>query len=669
MSDNKENSLEQTSSPSPEEEDLIRRSTKKQKGEGSFLPPRTLRSYRDLVVNPEGCWQDQIMQDPLHTEEINEAASDVEDNIEDDIPVILLSKAEKERINAPWRSALIIKVFDTCPSKIVPSSPASPRTPEPIPPPTSKQDSSNYGKWMIVSRRKSAAKKAVQKNANTVPRAPTSSNASTHRNTKSTNSTPRDSPLEPHKDPMSSSSIPINRDKGNPPKSGQSVSPNQPPSTHNTQIFTHRSDIINATHFEKPNTILPFPTDNTPSHANSLDSHNSASCHHVTYPSDHTSSHSMKINSHLPTDKVPASPPLPNPRTSMDIDTTKVSFSTEIHSNTHIITDSCPRTLVTHGSTSSSLPPEPSQYTKQSLPPKQKPKCPSSTQTSPPPTINPTINPTITHIPTLPNTHTNHTVSGELGSTQEGYTASHWRSSSEVASGLPDPILDSSRSRNGTSPERSNPSNPREYTVRPGSHQSDVRTSDCVSHNHAHLQRFPPLERTPSSDSWTSTDQENTEWHGDNIRATRCRSPRSHDHSNILGKHPDPHSFPDDRQNHHSGGNSSETSAIPIINRPPSTRHASRALLPSGDEPKCTINSCPQSESPKQSLHQEERVFRGAGNPNFRRNFAELLRSHRPSIAILVETRVSGQRAEDISSMLGFNRVCRSDAVGFRGGI
>jgi hypothetical protein len=60
---------------------------------------------------------------------------------------------------------------------------------------------------------------------------------------------------------------------------------------------------------------------------------------------------------------------------------------------------------------------------------------------------------------------------------------------------------------------------------------------------------------------------------------------------------------------------------------------------------------------------------RGAGNPNFCRNFADLLRSHRPSIAVLVETRISGQRAEDISSMLGFNRVCRSEAVGFRGGI
>ena len=60
---------------------------------------------------------------------------------------------------------------------------------------------------------------------------------------------------------------------------------------------------------------------------------------------------------------------------------------------------------------------------------------------------------------------------------------------------------------------------------------------------------------------------------------------------------------------------------------------------------------------------------RGAGNPNFRRNFAELIRSHRPSIAVLVETRISGHRAEDISSNLGFNSVCRSEAVGFRGGI
>ncbi|GMY33132.1 hypothetical protein FCV25MIE_28374 [Fagus crenata] len=110
--DNKENSLEQISSLSPKEEDLIRRSTKKHKGDSSsFLPSRTLRTYKDSLVNPEGVWQDHTMPDSIHSEEASDVASDAEDNMDDDILVILLSKAEKERIHAPWRLALIIKVF------------------------------------------------------------------------------------------------------------------------------------------------------------------------------------------------------------------------------------------------------------------------------------------------------------------------------------------------------------------------------------------------------------------------------------------------------------------------------------------------------------------------------------------------------------------------------
>ena len=326
------------------------------------------------------------MQDSMHIEETNEVASDVEDNMDDDIPVILLSKAKKERIHAPWRSALIIKVFgksvgfkymdfkvrslwkplgdmqcidlgsdyflicfkleddywkvvnggpwfinqqfltirrwspgfrpseakisttaawarlpelpielydmnmlrrignqlgsllkvdtqmmdnergrfarfyvqidleqpltprvrirdmiqkiqyegisaicfecgrvghriDTCSSKIAPTSPASPRTPEPNPPPTSEEDSSNYGKWMIMSRRKSVTKKALQKNANTSPNTPVISNLSKHRNSKPTKLAPRGSPLEPHKEFVSPSPVPIQKDQGNPPKS------------------------------------------------------------------------------------------------------------------------------------------------------------------------------------------------------------------------------------------------------------------------------------------------------------------------------------------------------------------------------------------------------------------------------------------------------------------
>ncbi|GMY14460.1 hypothetical protein FCV25MIE_09699 [Fagus crenata] len=60
---------------------------------------------------------------------------------------------------------------------------------------------------------------------------------------------------------------------------------------------------------------------------------------------------------------------------------------------------------------------------------------------------------------------------------------------------------------------------------------------------------------------------------------------------------------------------------------------------------------------------------RGAVYPNFRRNFAELMHSHHPTIVVLVETRILGQRVVDVSTALGFDRVIRSDAEGFSGGI
>jgi hypothetical protein len=60
---------------------------------------------------------------------------------------------------------------------------------------------------------------------------------------------------------------------------------------------------------------------------------------------------------------------------------------------------------------------------------------------------------------------------------------------------------------------------------------------------------------------------------------------------------------------------------------------------------------------------------RGAGNPNFRRNFATLMRYHHPAIVVLVETCISGQCAASVSMALGFDRVIRSDVMGFSGGI
>uniref|UniRef100_A0A2N9F7H7 Reverse transcriptase domain-containing protein n=1 Tax=Fagus sylvatica TaxID=28930 RepID=A0A2N9F7H7_FAGSY len=603
MSDINENSLEQTSSPSPEEEDLIRRSTKKQKGDGSFLPPRTLRSYKDSLVNPEGYWQDHTMQETMHTEDTNEVTSDVEDNIDEDIPIILLSKAEKERINAPWRSALIIKAF----GKSVGFKYMDFKI---------RMDywkAINGGPWFInqqflTIRRWSPGFRPSEAKISTTAvwaRLP-------------------ELPIELY-------DMNILRRIGN--QLGSLLKVDARTMDNERGRYARLCVQIDL---EQP--LIPriqaCPSKIAP--ASPMSPKTPENTHPPSFEQDSSNFGKWMISLiQIPTFRIlpVLQPILPMAQPAQAYRLNRPNTQNRRHY------------------------PNRNLHRNQNAPNQPRPHHQPQTPT-------PSI-----HTSTLSTTHTNNTISGELGSTQEGYTASHWRSPSEMASGMPDPILDTSRSRNGTSFKNSNPSNPCEYTVRPGSNQPDFRTSDCVSHDHAHIQHLPSMERTPSSDSWTSTDQENSEWHRDNIRATRCRSPRSHDHSHILGEHPNSHSLPDNRQHHHPGGNSSETPVIQIISRSPSIRHASRALLPSGDEPKCTNNSYPQSESPKQNPHQEERIFRGAGNPNFCRNFADLLRSHRPSIDVLVETRISGQRAEDISSMLGFNRVCRSEAVGFRGGI
>jgi hypothetical protein len=95
--------------PSQEELDLMERSTKKQKGEGTFLPQRSLRSYKDSLVSPSNNWENHAdfnMDNPFEEED-----SDGECDIDEKYPTISLSKEEKMRIQAPWRSALIIKAF------------------------------------------------------------------------------------------------------------------------------------------------------------------------------------------------------------------------------------------------------------------------------------------------------------------------------------------------------------------------------------------------------------------------------------------------------------------------------------------------------------------------------------------------------------------------------
>lgn len=60
---------------------------------------------------------------------------------------------------------------------------------------------------------------------------------------------------------------------------------------------------------------------------------------------------------------------------------------------------------------------------------------------------------------------------------------------------------------------------------------------------------------------------------------------------------------------------------------------------------------------------------RGAGGANFGRVFRELISTHNPDIVILIETEVSGYRANNIIATLGFERYFKVDAMAFTGGI
>ncbi|GKV13023.1 hypothetical protein SLEP1_g24101 [Rubroshorea leprosula] len=64
-------------------------------------------SFKDKLVGAESPVAITFSTIPSYMEE----ESDVDEDPEDDTPVVLLSKAEKQRIRAPWMNALIVKAF------------------------------------------------------------------------------------------------------------------------------------------------------------------------------------------------------------------------------------------------------------------------------------------------------------------------------------------------------------------------------------------------------------------------------------------------------------------------------------------------------------------------------------------------------------------------------
>ena len=59
---------------------------------------------------------------------------------------------------------------------------------------------------------------------------------------------------------------------------------------------------------------------------------------------------------------------------------------------------------------------------------------------------------------------------------------------------------------------------------------------------------------------------------------------------------------------------------------------------------------------------------RGASKPSFQKHVRELVLSHNPAILVVMETRVGGNKAREITERLPFDGVIHFDAVGYVGG-
>lgn len=61
--------------------------------------------------------------------------------------------------------------------------------------------------------------------------------------------------------------------------------------------------------------------------------------------------------------------------------------------------------------------------------------------------------------------------------------------------------------------------------------------------------------------------------------------------------------------------------------------------------------------------------YRGALKPSFQSHVRDLVHNHDPAIMIIMETRIGGDRARDITDRLPFNGAIHTDTIGFAGGL
>lgn len=60
---------------------------------------------------------------------------------------------------------------------------------------------------------------------------------------------------------------------------------------------------------------------------------------------------------------------------------------------------------------------------------------------------------------------------------------------------------------------------------------------------------------------------------------------------------------------------------------------------------------------------------RGALKPSFQKYVRELVHSHNPSILVVMETRIGGERAKEITDRLPFDGVYHTETIGCSGGL
>ena len=60
---------------------------------------------------------------------------------------------------------------------------------------------------------------------------------------------------------------------------------------------------------------------------------------------------------------------------------------------------------------------------------------------------------------------------------------------------------------------------------------------------------------------------------------------------------------------------------------------------------------------------------RGALKPSFKKRVGDLVQNHNPAILVVMETRVGGDRAREITNLLPFDGAIHTDTIGYAGGL